>query len=264
VNRPVLLDLFCGAGGAAVGYHRAGFDVIGVDIKPMPRYPFEFIQASATNMLDTLLLGGTTNDARTDCKIGWGYRLGSFAAVHASPPCQAYSTGTNTARKNGKVYPKLIEPTRERLIKIGLPYVIENVPGAPLTDPVTLCGSQFGLQAELPGYGPVGLRRHRLFETSWPFAGIGPHNHSLRSVSVTGHGATTGNRKILGRAVPLKIMRELMGIDWMPLSTLAQSIPPVYTEYVGKQLLRYLNEGRPKWEQMPLFNLSTCGGELNA
>jgi DNA (cytosine-5)-methyltransferase 1 len=240
-TRPLLLDLFCGAGGASMGYYRAGFDVIGVDIKPMPRYPFTFIQADAMELLDWLRLGGTTNDARSDFVVGWGYRLKSFAAVHASPPCQAYSTGTNNTRKHGKIYPHLIEPVRERLADLGMPYVVENVPQAPLVEPVTLCGSQFGLRAELPGYGPVGLRRHRCFESNWLLPDAGAHDHSLRSVTVTGHGSTSGNRKTLGMDVPIAVCREIMGIDWMNRNQLGESIPPAYTEYVGGHLMQYIS-----------------------
>ena len=133
MTRPRILDLFCGAGGAAMGYHRAGFDVVGVDIKPQPRYPFEFVQA----------------DAMT-------YPLDGFDAIHASPVCKRHSAATPTwARKN---HPNQIPPTRERLIRTGLPWVIENVPGAPLRPDLKLCGCMFGLNE---------LERERWFETNW-------------------------------------------------------------------------------------------------
>src|SRR5665213_3193952 len=134
MSRPRLLDLFSGAGGAAVGYHRAGFEVVGVDIKPQPHYPFEFRQKDALWVLE-------------------GETMEGFDAIHASPPCQAYSK----ARKlQGLRHPDLIASVRELLLAISLPYVIENVPGAPLRNPVLLCGEMFGL----------GVRRERLFETN--------------------------------------------------------------------------------------------------
>src|SRR5512139_314282 len=147
---PRILDLFCGAGGAAVGYHRAGFDVVGVDINPQPNYPFEFVQADALWALQQLQVGSLLD-----------YHLSDFDAIHASPPCQRYSTAT---KRNGTEleHPDLIGPTRELLQATGLPYVIENVVGAPLRDSILLCGSWFALGAD--GYR---LKRHRLFETSW-------------------------------------------------------------------------------------------------
>ncbi|MGH9692462.1 MAG: DNA cytosine methyltransferase [Candidatus Acidiferrales bacterium] len=121
-RKPRLLDLFCCAGGAGVGYNRAGFEVVGVDNKPQPNYPFPFIRADALKL---------------DAKF-----LASFDALHASPPCQSYS---DLAKRNGNghEWPRLIEPVRKMLIKTGLPYVIENVDGAPLLDPVVLCGTMF-------------------------------------------------------------------------------------------------------------------------
>lgn len=130
-RKPRLLDLFCGAGGSAVGYARAGFEVVGVDLKSQPRYPFEFHQA----------------DAMT-------YPLDGFDAIHASPPCQAYSVAQ---KLQGNLHPDLIGPTRFRLTESGKPYVIENVVGAPLLKPTLLQGTMFGLRTE----------RKRLFETSF-------------------------------------------------------------------------------------------------
>jgi DNA (cytosine-5)-methyltransferase 1 len=209
MSRPRLLDLFCGAGGAAMGYHRAGFDVFGVDNRPQPRYPFEFVQADATT-----------------------YPLGGFDAIHASPPCQSYSV---TASLHTVTYPRLIEPVRERLRSAGLPYVIENVPGAPLLNPMRLCGSSFGL----------GVRRHRLFETSFTVGFVPPCAHYLQPapVDVTGTGASRLGKRLDGgggnsrKPRNLAHAREAMGIDWMNRVELAESIPPAYTEYIGAQLL---------------------------
>jgi DNA (cytosine-5)-methyltransferase 1 len=139
--KPLLLDLFCGAGGCSVGYHRAGFDVVGVDLHSQPRYPFDFVQGDALEYL--------AGD------------LGDFDAIHASPPCQAYA-GSTAWRGDRSKHPDLIGPTRALLEAAGLPYVIENVPDARrlLRNPVRLCGSMFSL--------PV--RRHRYFETNWPLS----------------------------------------------------------------------------------------------
>ena len=201
--RPLLLDLFCGAGGAAMGYHRAGFDVIGVDINPQPHYPFTFWQT----------------DAFTDC-----IPYPPPAAIHASPPCQAYSSAT----RNDIEYPDLVADTRRLLESTGLPYVIENVPGAPLNDPTVLCGSMFGMRR---------IRRHRLFETNFPLSVPSPCQHdSQRDVmNVTGHGEQ-GNTRRTGAHWGADARREAMGIDWMTRDELSQSIPPAYTEYIGTQL----------------------------
>ena len=136
MTRPLLLDLFCGAGGAAMGYHRAGFDVVGVDVNPQPNYPFEFVQADALNP---------------------PFDLTRFDAIHASPPCQRYSVAT-AWRGDPANHPDLFAPTRDMLTASGRPWVIENVPGAPFEPDVVLCGTLYGLQ----------IRRHRWFLTSWP------------------------------------------------------------------------------------------------
>ena len=157
--KPRLLDLFCGAGGAGMGYHRAGFDVVGVDIKPQPNYPFGFHLGYAQDVLNHLIAGGIA-EFRGGRDGRW-FNLEAFDAIHASPPCQRYSTAT---KRNGTQddHPDLIGPTRELLKQAGLPYVIENVVAAPL-EGFVLCGTSFGLETD--GYR---LRRHRLFECSWP------------------------------------------------------------------------------------------------
>ena len=203
MNAPRLLDLFCGAGGAAMGYHRAGFEVVGVDIAPQPHYPFRFIQADALT-----------------------FSLDGFDAIHASPPCQAYSWATRRDRADR--FALLIDFTRLALDGLGLPYVIENVPGAPLREPAMLCGRMFGLP----------LIRHRLFETNWqlwPLPGHPRHVGLIRAgkaVTVAGHGGDNvrGNG---GRAAK----QAAMGIDWMTDEELNEAIPPAYTEWIGAQLL---------------------------
>lgn len=229
--RPRLLDLFCGAGGAAVGYHRAGFDVVGVDHKPQPRYPFEFVQKDALRFMERLLDG-------LDPVFGWA--LHDLDAVHASPPCQAYSWLTRNLHKANE-YPNLVGRTRELLQTTGLPYVIENVGGSPLRNPVTVCGSSVGLD----------VRRHRLFETNWPlltapcahgwqaprFRSLDKRQKSLATiVGVHGHHNYGGEREVRERA---------MGIAWMKPRELVEAIPPAYTELIGHQLLQYINHHRP-------------------
>ena len=221
MTRPRLLDLFCGAGGAAVGYHRAGFDVVGVDIKPQPRYPFEFVQADALEYV-----------------AEHGHE---FDAIHASPPCQLYTVANNI---HGKNHPDLLPSTRERLIASGVPWFIENVPGAPMERITTLCGLAFGL----------GVKRHRLFETSF-FVWAPPQcpdGHPGDWVSVFGHTvlerghvvgkAKGGGNKIKRRHLGTDRGREAMGIDWMTRDELSEAIPPAYTQFIGEQLLTHLAE----------------------
>jgi len=213
--RPKLLDLFSGAGGAAVGYWRAGFDVTGVDASLQPRYPFTFVRGNALE-----------------------YPLDGYDAIHASPPCQCYSPG----RRLDYSYPDLVGRIRERLTAAGVPYVIENIPQAPLINPVILCGSHFGLSTYWPEkQRRVGLKRHRGFETSFPCPSPGLHDHSLTAVPVFGHGPSGGNHKLrgLGQA---KAAREVMGIDWMRRAELDEAVPPAYTEYIGKYLASYLGD----------------------
>lgn len=229
MSRPLLLDLFCGAGGAAMGYHRAGFDVVGVDIKPQPRYPFRFIQA----------------DAMT-------FPLEGYDAIHASPPCQAFST--LRVMPNARRHDDLLTSTRARLHSIYAPWVIENVVGAPVeTRPpsffsdssgVLLCGTMFDLHN-----GSHELRRHRLFESTTPM--VQPDcRHARPVIGFYGDHARTrqrtiaGNRNrggdITGSSRKLALVKELMGIDWMAWPEANQAIPPAYTEFVGRQLLAAL------------------------
>jgi DNA (cytosine-5)-methyltransferase 1 len=202
-----LLDLFCGAGGAAMGYHRAGFTVVGVDIRPQPHYPFEFHQGDAMS-----------------------FPLEGFDAIHASPPCQRYSLATPHDRRH--LHPDLLGPTRARLEALNVPWVIENVPGAPLRADWSICGCQVGLK----------LRRRRLFETSWhDFAMVSPCDHSDGPVvSVVGHGTPSWVRAQLGYNPTIRQYREAMGIDWMNRNELSEAIPPAYTELIGHRLLERL------------------------
>jgi DNA (cytosine-5)-methyltransferase 1 len=233
-RRPWLLDLFCCAGGAAMGYYRAGFDVVGVDIAPQPNYPFEFVQADALEIV-AMLVGGGSLAFDTGPDEFHIVGIDELAAIHASPPCQGYS---DLAHRTGGAYPMLVGETREALQATGLPYVIENVEGAPLVDPVMLCGTMFH-----------GLRvlRHRLFESNVPLtapphgrhplvfthdkrkAHYGRLNQNTSFVQVTGGGNATVANKL-----------DAMGIDWMTGREVNEAIPPAYTEHIGRQLLAHL------------------------
>ncbi len=215
--KPRLLDLFCGAGGAAMGYHRAGFEVVGVDIRPQPNYPFEFVQADLSQGLDI---------------------EGDFDAVHASPPCQRW-----TRSKNAEQHPDLIWPTRAQLETTGLPYVIENVVRAPLLIAAVLCGSSFGLR----------VRRHRAFETSFPLGLVPPCAHTGHEfITVAGGGPNPAsfNRGPNATGGPDRKPRNLadalgaLGVDWkMTRAEANEAIPPAYTELIGHQLLQHIRMG---------------------
>jgi DNA (cytosine-5)-methyltransferase 1 len=216
-----------------MGYHRAFPDaaIVGVDINPQPRYPFSFVQA----------------DAMT-------YPLDGFDFIHASPPCQAYTT--MRVMPNAGVHPELVGPTRVRLQATGLPWVMENVPGAPLnagppslfTDEsgVVLCGTMFGLND-----GTFELRRHRLFESNVPLVQLACR-HRLPVIGFYGDHARTrqrtvnGNRDrggdITGIARKMPLVRDLLGIDWMTWHEATQAIPPAYTEHIGNALAAHLME----------------------
>lgn len=216
MTRPRLLDLFCGAGGAAMGYSRAGFDVVGVDIKPQPHYPFEFIQGDAVRFWELL----------------WDWDV-----VHASPPCQAFTAYRRRGAGVGEGYPNLIARLRQNLIAFGHPYVIENVPGAPLYDPVRLCGSSFRLD----------VRRHRLFESNVAIP-VPPCDHSWQTPRFPPATNRTNLRSTVEVGVyriPLDVQRKAMGIDWMDLHELSEAIPPAYTEHVGAHLLAAVAGSRP-------------------
>jgi DNA (cytosine-5)-methyltransferase 1 len=223
--KPRLLDLFCGAGGAAMGYSRAGFEVVGVDIKPQPRYPFRFYQGDALEII------GLENGYIES----WG-----IDAIHASPPCQAYSVANNIHGRTD--HPELIAETRELLEATGLPYVIENVPGAPLRDAVTICGLSVGCN----------VRRHRLFECNFPVMVPPCGDHSGDWLLVFGHtvlerskqidrNTPSGGPRFRRKHVGTDRGREAMGIDWMNRDELSEAIPPNYTELIGTQLMAHLN-----------------------
>lgn len=201
--KPRLLDLFCCAGGAGRGYADAGFDVTGVDIDPQPNYPFRFVQSDAIVYLDRVLRGEL-----------------HFDAIHASPPCQGYANVTKWTG-NQADHPKLIAPVRERLSVTGVPWVMENVRTDELRSPIVLCGSMF----DLP------LRRHRYFETSWPWFELFPPCQHRRSDYSFDHGGKQ----------PESVYRDAMGCGWMTAVEARQAIPPAYTKFLGRQLLGQLS-----------------------
>jgi DNA (cytosine-5)-methyltransferase 1 len=241
VTRPRLLDLFCGAGGAAVGYHRAGFDVVGVDNKPQPNYPFEFYQADALEALENLSPGVAP------------IFIAGFDAIHASPPCHDHSPATGRNRKaqgpHGTGW--MLHETISRLLHVPVPWVVENVEGARMPRRVynfRLCGSSFGLD----------LRRHRKWASNllmlappcahyWQqprfpaldgnrhrtegYEPVGSRSYLARVVGVHGHLNYAGEREVRERA---------MGIDWMTPDELTQAIPPAYTRWIGAQLIAHL------------------------
>ena len=203
-----------------MGYHRAGFDVVGVDINPQPHYPFEFHQADALT-----------------------FPLDGFDAIHASPPCQAYSSGAAAAGTTAR-HPDLYAPTRQRLIAQGVPFVIENIIGAPYTHGFILCGSMFPLSGVTdPDGEPVWVQRHRNFETSW-FLFPPRCDHKAmpgRPITVTGSwGRATWQTYPHSRHAPHDRWGDLMGIEWATPDEVRLAIPPAYTEWIGAQLLRAL------------------------
>lgn len=218
-ERPRIADLFCGAGGAAKGLDDAGFEVVGFDREPQPRYPYEFHQRDVVTLSIAELL--------------------AFDALWASPPCQAGSRVVLRSERGR--YPMLIEPTRLLLEATGLPYIIENVAGAPVRPDVKLCGLMFGLP----------LIRHRWFESNILLLGPRHQPHGPWSNHKSGLGSYStfdGGAKIItvaGHVFRLEDGKRAMGIDWMRKSELAQAIPPVYSECLGRQLIRYVEEHEP-------------------
>lgn len=214
-----LLDLFCCAGGAGMGYSRAGFEVVGVDIKPQPRYPFEFHQADALEYL--------------------AEHYQEFDVIHASPPCQRYSRITKVTGKPEN-HPDLLQPSVDALKKTGKPYIVENVPGAPMENYLMLCGTMFGLQ----------VFRHRLFMCN-PQIIMSPMscNHDDRS----SNGGKNGDQKhpeakyitVTSAVSPISKAKKAMGIDWMNRAELVEAIPPAYTEWLGRQMIACLTQHAP-------------------
>jgi DNA (cytosine-5)-methyltransferase 1 len=217
VTRPVLIDVCSKAGGAAMGYHRAGFEVVCIDIEPQPNCPFEFIQADILTF-----------------DLGALVRRTGAVALHGSPPCQLFCAYRRRGSGVGDSYLNLIPNVREKFRATGLLYLIENVPGAAseLVDPVQLCGSSFGLD----------VRRHRLFESNAELTAP-PCDHSWQTPRFTPASNRVNLRSTVEIGVyriPLAVQRAAMGIDWMTLGELSEAIPPAYTEHLGLQVLDQL------------------------
>ncbi len=221
--RPVILDLFCGAGGGAKGYHDAGFNVVGVDINPQPHYPYEFHQNDALTYLETA-------------------DLSRYILIHASPPCQKYTGMRNiTMARFGKVnasHPDLIAAARSSLIATGKPYIIENVTRSPLYTQIVICGASIGLPH---------VARHRHFECSILLPAPPPCRHYREPYTIGVYGARPDGRRVSYRknrlcriANSLQEAQTLMGIDWMDWDEIKEAIPPTYTEFIGRQLVAIL------------------------
>lgn len=217
-----LLDLFCGAGGAGMGYHLAGFDeIVGVDLAPQPHYPFRFFCMDALEALETV------NPKR-------------FDLIHASPPCQGYTTMSNRHPDAQAARPRLIEAVREQLERLGTPYVIENVVGArsALRDPMQLCGSSFGLP----------IWRHRLFETNPRLLMVPPCSHAGSPNELGIYGQRHDGRLLWRRSDGSELRaprtlteaQEAMGMPWADWHGVKEAIPPAFTRWIGEQILARL------------------------
>lgn len=210
----IALDLFCCAGGVAKGLTNAGWYVVGVDLKPQPNYPYAFVQADAMNL-----------------------EFRGFGLIWASPPCQGYTALRHAPGTKGA--PRLIEPVRRKLERSKAKYVIENVEGAPLVNPLKLCGSMFGLGAQ-----GCQLQRHRLFECNFHVPQP-PCQHDERPViGVYGGHARKRSAKAGGRGTRdvwegghRAAASEAMGIDWMTLTEMSEAIPPAFAEHIGRAAL---------------------------
>ena len=244
--KPLLLDLYCCEGGASTGYARAGFDVHGVDLfedHNQKRYPFPSYRSDALEFLRR-----------------HGHK---YAAYAASPPCWDASAGTRSVRAHGtKTYPRLIGPTRDLLLDLGKPYILENVRGAVLHDPIELCGCMFDLTATDEDGTALRLERPRLFESNVPISAPRPHNHSGDEWVAGVYGGSRKAKRRPGETlaevaprdrhearyvrhggyVPrsARVQADLLGIDWMTQKGRQQAIPPVYTEHLGRQLMAHL------------------------
>jgi DNA (cytosine-5)-methyltransferase 1 len=235
--KPRLLDLFCGAGGAAMGYHRAGFEVVGVDIVEQPRYPFEFVQADALEFLR-----GNPPD--------WTLGIGDdFDAIHASPPCQAFTQ--MSARWRGKgtkadEHVDLLTPTLELLRPLKIPWVVENVQGAKhhMNATLTLHGGMFGLGVHRPRFfeSNILLLAPKSRQTTSPIGVYGTKPDGRTTYRYRNNGNYKG-KSLIRAAKSIEEAREVMGIDWMTWEEIREAIPPAYTELIGHQLLQHIRAG---------------------
>jgi len=230
----LVLDLFCGAGGASMGYHRAGFDVVGVDIKPQPQYPFPFIQDDAMKVLKDLSKAAITM-----------FMGRPVSMLHLSPPCKAHTRAKHLrdAQRHVQSEPNLLTPSLRLLEDVNIPWVVENVPGAPMPKELVLCGSMFGLK----------VRRHRWFCTHRDYVLQAPsrcdHENQGKPIGVyhsmndTPQGLNTKTGKWVVGGSTAKTLLEgqvAMDISWMTWGPLTQAVPPAYTEYIGGSMLKQM------------------------
>lgn len=215
MESPKCLDLFCGAGGASMGLHLAGFDVRGVDIRPQPDYPFNFYQGDALQLPPEL--------------------LAEFDFIWASPPCQAYSQATAPQRRRGKVYPDLIAATRSLLQRAGKPYVMENVLRAPLRKDFFLCGLMFDLK----------IIRHRIFEAHHVAIAppLHPGHHTVKLIEKRGYGSIVGNGAGVG-VCSIPFWQANTGMTWTrKRKSMAECVPVAYSRFIGEQVVAQLRGG---------------------
>lgn len=235
-TKPVLIDLFCGAGGATRGYQRAGFHVIGVDLSPMPNYcGDEFIQGDAMVLLKAWASCGLSERPQV---------------IHASPPCQDHSITAQLHPRNVHGTGWMLGETISLLRRIGLQeadrghdiaWVVENVERARISmpDALKLCGTEFGCEYVCRNGRTMDLRRHRLFLSNVPLMGAGGCQHRHQPASIVGHFPSSKLQSGFSR----DDAKALMGIDWMTAQELTQAIPPAYTEFIGGQVLSWLERG---------------------
>lgn len=223
------LDLFCGEGGASAGYASiTHIAMTGVDKNPAPlkRYPYDRVCK--------------------DWQAGLRQYMGLIDFIHASPPCQVYSGAVSTAARIEylQMYDGMIDRVRDCCWVSGKPYIIENVPGAPLRNPVELCGCMFGLGAKIEGKR-FALYRPRLFETSFPLAQPKHKEHVHPALPVFGHSPPSWFYRKYGHGVPVAMVRKAMGSPWMSREGLRESIPPAFTQYIASGLLSALGSSMP-------------------
>lgn len=241
-----ILDLFCNAGGAGMGYHRAGFEVLGVDLHRQRNYPFPMHQGDAIAVLRALLAGERIPFTHRDGSVEL-LGLADFSGIHASPPCQGYTALRHAPGTRGA--PLMIEGVRDLVIMCGLPWIIENVEEArwAMVDPIMLCGSMFGLGAQ-----GCQLRRHRLFESNITISPPSPCQHDARPVIGVygGHArrraASAGGRgtRDVWEGGHRAAMSEAMGMTWATCAEMSEAIPPAFTEHLGRQLLAHIQSSR--------------------
>jgi DNA (cytosine-5)-methyltransferase 1 len=249
--RPKMLDLYCCEGGSWRGWTDAGFDTLGIDTfeeYSQKRYPGASFKGDAILALVRLLAGECLPFTHPDGTVEWLGRA-DFIAASSSPPCQHASAGTRSIRKTeASKYPALINPTRWLLQQTGLPYVIENVRGADLINPVELCGCMFDLKAVDTDGITLHLQRPRRFESNFPITPPRDHDHADHLWVGGSYGGARRDKyeaKYIrkGGYVPsIPVQRELLGIDWMTQKGMYQSLPPAYTHHIGLQLMAYLQD----------------------